>query len=159
MSFFSPLIIYALLFVAGVTGIVGCWQLPFLDDRGIPGPGFFPIVLGIAISILSMIQLIGVFVSRNELDKSIDKSALKRIIMFYALLFILTILISQYIGLLPSLGIFTSVALCVWGDNIKIVKSIVISIVFMVIIYFSFSKLLKVNFPMGELFEAYFRGW
>jgi len=69
--------------------------------------------------------------------------------------------IGMHVILLETAGYVLAATVCFWGvayafGSRKILKDLLISLIFAVIVYFSFSKGLNINLPSG-IFEGIFK--
>jgi putative tricarboxylic transport membrane protein len=118
--------------------------------RGIPGPGFLPVIIGIAMLLLS-ISLIITAVRKAQRNKAPDSTAKKLINLKMAA----TVLgLALYIFLTKPLGyIFSTFIFCViqfhfWGDY-KWYKTLLLSLVFTLAMYFIFVHWIGIPLKAG----------
>jgi hypothetical protein len=136
-------------FILGILIIVGSSKLEYVRN-GLPGPGFFPLWLGIIIALLALGLIITSFL-KNKKSKDdffeITKKELNKVIIIIGSS-VLCIFFTQIIGLIPSLGLMTGAIAFLLGENrLKVVISL--TILTPIVLYLIFVVGLKVHMPMG----------
>lgn len=118
-----------------------------------PGPGFFPLILGIALSFLSLAILIGAILAKPEENRSLRKlwAGLSWPKMFYTIgvLLIYPIILDMVGFLLTTLFILT--LLCIGIEPKRWKLGIALSILASVCSYVLFDWILQVQLPRGLL--------
>ena len=103
--------------ILGITGIIGGLVIVYLSNmqnmpflvRGMPGPGFFPIVCGIAISLCGAWLILDNYlkIRRKQDEKELEKNLLnKEELINFAVLIgtaYAVIFLTDWLGLLPSI--------------------------------------------------------
>lgn len=138
-------------FILGILIIVGSSKLEYVRN-GLPGPGFFPLWLGIIIAFLALGLIITSFF-KNKKSKDdffeITKKELNKVIIIISSS-VLCIFFTQIIGLIPSLGLMTGAIAFLLGENrLKVIISL--TILTPIVLYLIFVVGLKVRMPMGLL--------
>ena len=121
------------------------------------GPGFFPMVCGIAIIVCGILLLLELNrraktdeAEAAEMEKGVlDPRELRNLLVF-AVLGIGVLLLSKYIGLLTSLGLCVIAYLKIQGKD-SWLKSIIIGVCMVVFLYLVFVLFLHVPVPKGPL--------
>ncbi len=124
------------------------------------GPGFFPMVYGIAIIVCGILMLLELNTQNRraktdeaetaEMEKGVlDPRELRNLLVF-AVLGIGVLLLSKYIGLLTSLGLCVIAYLKIQGKD-SWLKSIIIGVCMVVFLYLVFVLFLHVPVPKGPL--------
>src|SRR5699024_8086845 len=135
-------LIIFLLFVSGTFLINSMLTLP-LYNRGVLGPGFFPVMIS---TILILLLLLSLIISLKKLKKNTNDSTKPRVskkTKFKRLNFVIVLLGSvaliNVLGMLASLGIFLFVGL-LFVEKLTWVKSLQFSLGMVLFIYFVFDK-------------------
>ena len=140
----GELIAAAALFASGLFFVWQSASLPF-GRVGLPGPGFFPFVLGIVLSALAL--AIGVQIWREHpADEHIALGHRDVLIVFAAL--IGTCLGFERLGAYASLGLFTAVCL-VLVARMSLVRAVLSAALGMVAVWAVFNVALGVVLPTG----------
>jgi putative tricarboxylic transport membrane protein len=137
----------------GVLFVVGSLRFSVWDRYG-PGPGFFPLVLGIMFSILSLLLFISKIVDKGREggiaeEDSLRFPAIKKTVLYLCLLLCFGFLFEHLGFLLTILFFMTGVLVSFSRRSIKL--SLIISILTSVTTYLLFVKLLDVPLPGGIL--------
>jgi hypothetical protein len=137
-------------FLFGVSFIIGSLSYPTWDRYG-PGPGFFPLLLGVLFSILSLFLLIGSISRQEEGDKkrSGSHSAALRTV-FYLLVLFGFYFFFERLGFLLTVFFFMTGVLYLFGKR-SIRTSLSVSVLATLFAYLIFVKLLSVSLPPGIL--------
>lgn len=121
------------------------------------GPRFFPIMLGILIIALSILSILS-----NLMKKKVEASpvinqatqakgrGLTQVILSFGLLILWTILNSM-LGFVVTTFLLTIALMYIIGNR-SIVKMVIVSIVFTVLLYLAANYLLQLTVPTGILF-------
>jgi hypothetical protein len=137
----------------GVLFVIGSLRFSVWDRYG-PGPGFFPLLLGIVFSVLSLLLFITKIVGKETeaalaLGDSLQFAAVKKTALYLCLLVCFGFLF-EYLGFLLTILFFmTGVLVSLSKRSIKL--SLAISILTSVTTYLVFVKLLGVPLPGGFL--------
>ena len=136
-------------FLFGGAFIIGSLSYPTRDRYG-PGPGFFPLLLGVLFSALSLLLFVG-SVARKEEDKKEGGSQLPilRPVLYLCVLFGFYFLFEQ-LGFILTLFFFMTGVLFLFGRR-SIRFSLSISVLATFFAYIIFVKLLSVPLPPGIL--------
>lgn len=124
------------------------------------GPGFFPVVCGVAIIGCGILMLLELNTQTHkartneteaeEMERGLlDPRELRNLLVF-AILGIGVLLLSKYIGLLTSLGLCVIAYLKIQGKD-SWLKSIIIGVCMVVFLYLVFVLFLHVPVPKGPL--------
>jgi hypothetical protein len=142
-----------------LTGIIFAWQAALLDlgQVGLPGPGFFPLVLALLLAIFSAaIALEGWLSSAKDGAKDRAKETAKdeplefghpQVLITFAALLAVPILFEP-LGALIALGLLSAVLL-VFIARLSPLLAIVWSAVGMAASWYLFEELLGVRLPTG----------
>jgi hypothetical protein len=145
-DFFSSLFF----FLFGILFVIGSLSHPTWDRYG-PGPGFFPFILGILFSTLSLLLLIRSIVKQEERDKQGGGSqALTLRTLFYIIALFAFYFLFERLGFLLTLFFFMSGALYLFGKR-SMRSSLSISVLATLFAFLIFVKLLGVPLPAGIL--------
>lgn len=126
-------------------------KLPFIQENGAIGAGFFPIIFTVLTMILMIIYL-GALIMKKE--KYVKKENNKNVILtqFYlAIILTLSMVIAIYFGLLAMIGLFLLISF-VLIEKLSWKKSIIFSVITTACIFVIFDIWLGLNFPAG-IFE------
>ena len=141
------------LIVLGFVVIVGAARYSF-GTLGNPGPGFFPVVLGCLLVILSGTRFLRALMWRFAEGKEkkgvlffSDLSSAKRVGTIFASLLFLRFAF-PFLGLLPGLFIFSFLVMIALEPT-KWRKALVFSLIAAVGNYLLFSVWLQIEFPVG----------
>ena len=137
-------------FLFGVLFVIGSLNYPIWDRYG-PGPGFFPLFLGILFSTLSLLLLVGNIAKQEEGDKKRDGSQVSTLrTVFYIFALFAFYFFFERLGFLLTLFLFMSGALYLFGKR-SLRSSLSISVLATFFAYLIFVKLLSVSLPSGIL--------
>ena len=150
MAFYSELIVITTFITASIIAVMGTKHFA-LYQNGLPGPGLWPVSLGILLIVLCIINFREHLKTKPESDKEIEKESLKRLILFALLLVGMSIFGTSIIGMLPSLAIFLFVSLIIWYKS-SVRFSIVITLLLILVFGVALDWGANIQFPMG-LFE------
>jgi putative tricarboxylic transport membrane protein len=140
----GELIAAAALFVSGIFFVWQSASMPF-GRVGLPGPGFFPFVLGIALSLLALV--IGVQIWREHpAGDHVDLGHRDVVIVFAALLG--AALGFERLGAYATLGMFTMLVL-VLVARVPLLRAALAAAVGMVAVWAVFNVALSVQLPIG----------
>lgn len=139
--------------ISGVIGIVTfVLTLSFPNySRGsnVPGPAFFPRILGILFLIIAVIQICKSCVKKDYETKEIIEIDYKKMAILIGLFIF-------YIGLLNLLGFFiTTIAFLLVLQKVlgvKLKTNIIVTVIIVLLIFLIFNKLFAVSLPSGILF-------
>lgn len=155
-------------YVLGILGILGgaliIWlafvQKLAFTKKGFPGPGFFPIMCGIAIVLCSILLMLeNRSQAKKEASAAAEKKELEKNIINHTELknFAVTIgvswavvLATRFIGLLPAISIAVIVLLRVLGKE-KYKLSVLVGAGTYVALFLIFDMFLHVPLPLGML--------
>jgi putative tricarboxylic transport membrane protein len=137
-------------FLFGVSFIIGSLSYPTWDRYG-PGPGFFPLLLGVLFSALSLLLLIRSVARQEEGDKKEGGSQfpILRAVVYLFVLFGFYFFFER-LGFILTLFLFMSGVLYLFGRR-SIRSSLSISVLATFFAYLVFVKLLSVPLPPGIL--------
>ena len=137
-------------FLLGVSFIIGSLGYPTWDRYG-PGPGFFPLLLGVLFSALSLLLLIGSVSKLKEGDKKgIGSHSAGAQTAFYLLVLFGFYFVFEWLGFLLTVFLFMAGVLYLFGKR-SIRSSLTISVLATFFAYLIFVKLLSVSLPSGIL--------
>ena len=125
-------------------------QLPTRPDQADPGPGFFPILVGLALILFALIELSREYrFNVGDADEPlIDRENLDKIAPPM-------IIIALYIILMPFLGFFIDSILFLivlyWYSGVHSNHSIPISIGVAVIVFYIFKRIFRIPLPENVL--------
>jgi putative tricarboxylic transport membrane protein len=147
-------------FLLGGFSILGSLKYPFWDRYG-PGPGFFPLVLGIAFTLLCVLLLgktVGVYFRlREDQSRQSESSAFVDKGRFAMVLcsFLCFYLLFEPLGFLLTVFIYLFGVLLFLGKrSFKVALSV--SVLSSVFVYLAFVYALEVQLPLGVLREFVF---
>jgi putative tricarboxylic transport membrane protein len=137
----------------GLLFIIASFGFSIWDRYG-PGPGFFPLFLGVIFFILSLLLFIVKALSKQEGESlaeqdSLRFSAIKRTVLYLGLLVCFSLLFERLGSLLTIL--FFIAGVLIWLGKRPIMQSLTISILTSVFTYVVFVRLLGVPLPGGIL--------
>lgn len=119
--------------------------LPFISKYTI-GPGFFPVIIGSGIAIISLIIIIKEFLLKNNNDKPfIELIGIKRIGIYFGAI-IIVLLLSEIIGLIVTLILFMIIVFR-FIEGYKWVTCIKVAVICNIIFYILFEIWLGVPLP------------
>ncbi|HEY4553774.1 MAG TPA: tripartite tricarboxylate transporter TctB family protein [Bacillaceae bacterium] len=117
-------------------------------SKGIPGSGFFPQIIGVALVILTGFDLIKHY--RENKSEAADRIGLKEMLMQVAIC-TLYIFLFNMLGAILSTILFTIATLLLFNKG-KWKQNIVIGLAVPLVIFFLFEYLLQTGLPKG-IFE------
>jgi hypothetical protein len=134
--------------VLAAIGILFAWQSSLLDlgDFALPGPGFFPLVLGLALAGLGVVIGIECWLRRD--GGSIELGHRDVLIVFVAMLAVAPLF--EPLGALPTLGLFGAVLLCLIART-RVAVAAVAALAAMAACWYFFQVLLGLQLPAGPL--------
>lgn len=140
--------------IIGVIFFIGSFNYSIWERYG-PGPGLFPLILGIIFSILSFsLFLTSLFRKERKEDELIESEPLNLFAINRTIIYLCTILCFYFLfdrlGFLLTILIFMLGTLILFGEK-SIKFSFLISILTSLGIYFLFVRLLGVPLPGGIL--------
>ncbi len=130
-----------------LTGLIFAWQASLLDlgHIGLPGPGFFPLVLGgLLVVLAALIAIEGRLASFK--DEPLEFGHPQVLITFAALLAVP--LLFELVGAYITLGLLSAVLLVLIA-RVSVLLAIVCSAVGMAACWYVFGELLGVRLPIG----------
>jgi hypothetical protein len=138
------------IFVAALLAVIGlvfAWQASLLDFGGfeLPGPGFFPLVLGIAVVALSTLIAIEGFRGAGE-GEAIELGHRDVLIVFAAMVAVAALF--ERLGAYLSLGLFGAVLLVVIA-RVSVPLAVLSAGVAMAACWYFFQVLLGLQLPLG----------
>jgi len=128
-------------------GLIFAWQASLLDlgQIGLPGPGFFPLVLAVLLVVFSVaIAIEGRRASSR--DEPLEFGHVQVLITFAALLAVP--ILFELIGAYITLGLMSAVLL-VFIARVSLLLAVVSSAVGMAACWYLFGELLGVRLPIG----------
>lgn len=132
-----------------LVGLISSFELDFFSG-GTIGPGLMPQMISILLLILILAQAVVVMKGKKEeKDPVTQGSTFKKHILLIALI-ICTLLFAEKIGLLLSLGILIFLA-SFFIEKLSLIKTIVFTLVTMIMLYLIFVQWLGINLPLGIL--------
>ena len=133
--------------VLAAVGLVFVWQASLLDLGGIglPGAGFFPLVLGGALAALAVVICVACLGNRAD-DKSVELGHRDVLIVFAALLAIP--LLFEPLGAYGTLGLFGA-ALLVLLARTPVWLAVAAAVIAMATCWYFFQVLLGLQLPDG----------
>ncbi|MCM3653339.1 tripartite tricarboxylate transporter TctB family protein [Metabacillus litoralis] len=143
----SEILVAVIIFLVAFIFLIQSLSLPYNSEIG-PGPGFFPLWLSGILLIVSCIyiyQAIKKVKEKEEFQWFSDKQALKKILYILGTLILFVLLIS-FLGFLFTSTIFLFLLLV---KEYKWYKSLMISIIVTLIVYWVFGTLLDVALPVS----------
>ncbi|MGD1833077.1 MAG: tripartite tricarboxylate transporter TctB family protein [Sphaerochaetaceae bacterium] len=134
--------------ILGLYVIVAASQFPEGAD-GVPGPGFFPVILGIMIILLSVLQLFNTRKDKDDDTKFMNEGT-RRVLISCAI--IIGYLVGmEVLGFIISTPIFLFSIM--WYFSVRKISTLIsIPLVSTGILYFVFLKFLSVSLPTGLFF-------
>lgn len=149
-----PLISYLFFLLVSVCYLFGAFKLPF-GTAAQPGSGFFPLLTGIALSIITSVLVVTSFLrfSKNTDVKMKEFPAgndLYRVVTLI-IVFIFFALLLKWTGFVFCSFFTLAITFKVFGLK-DLHKIFIISLIFSICFFFFFSSLLEVPLPVGTLF-------
>ena len=131
------------------TGLVFAWQASLIDlgDLGLPGPGFFPLLLGVTVVFLSAV-VSGRLVLAPATGEPVAFGHRDVLIVLAALLAVP--LLFEPLGAYLTLGVFGAVLLVTLA-RCSIVLAVAAAATAMAACWYFFQVLLGLSLPMGPL--------
>jgi uncharacterized membrane protein YedE/YeeE len=132
-----------------LTGLIFAWQASLLDlgHIGLPGPGFFPLVLGGLLVFLSALIAIESRLPSFK-DEPLEFGHPQVLITFAALLAVP--LLFELVGAYITLGLLSAVLLVLIA-RVSVLLAVVCSAVGMAACWYLFGELLGVRLPIGPV--------
>ncbi|HLR69230.1 MAG TPA: tripartite tricarboxylate transporter TctB family protein [Virgibacillus sp.] len=123
-------------------------ELPFYESEGLPGAGFFPRFISGILILLTLYHVILLFFKSDKQEKRQWHKAViaKQIVVFMFL--ILTLILTNVIGMLPAIGIFMFILLT-FMQKIQWLKALLFTILVIIIMYATFVLWLNISLPKG----------
>ena len=143
-----------------VTGVAFAWGATTytVGEGARMGPGYFPLVLGILLSLIGLFVVFEALVVETEDGEKIGKAAWKPLffIIFSNIIFGICIGGLPKIGI-PAMGLIVGIFALVFvaaqaGEEFKAKEVFILSIVLAVMSYVAFILLLKLQFPVWPSF-------
>jgi hypothetical protein len=133
--------------VLAAVGLIFVWQASLLDFGGLdlPGPGFFPLVLGLLVFALAV--LIGIEVWRDAGEGGTVELGHRDVLIVLAALVTVAALFEP-LGAYLSLGLFGAALLVVLA-RVSVPLAIAAACVAMVVCWYFFQVLLGLQLPRG----------
>jgi putative tricarboxylic transport membrane protein len=133
--------------VLGAVGLLFAWQASFLDFGGfdLPGPGFFPLVLGVLVFAFAV--LIAIEVWRGATESETVELGHRDVLIVLAALVVVAALFEP-LGAYLSLGLFGAVLLVVLA-RVSVPLAIASAAVAMLACWYFFQVLLGLQLPPG----------
>jgi hypothetical protein len=133
--------------VLAAIGFVFAWQASLIDfgDFGLPGPGFFPLMLGLLIFVLAAIIGVRLWL-REDSDEPVDLGHRDVLIVFAAMLAVP--LLFEPLGAYVTLGSFGAVLLVLIARSSLVIAGLA-AIVGMAACWYFFQVALGLQLPMG----------
>jgi putative tricarboxylic transport membrane protein len=130
-----------------VVGLVFVWQASLLDFGGfdLPGPGFFPLVLGVLVFAFSAVIALEDFRGAGE-GETVELGHRDVLIVFAALVAVAALF--EPLGAYLSLGLFGAVLLIVLA-RVSVPLAVMAACVAMVACWYFFQVLLGLQLPLG----------
>lgn len=139
---------FTFLFIISTLFFIYSFALPFYSETGVFGSGFYPRWISGALLLLTGYYLIKLMINKvNEAKKEGDKHVIINQIILVISLFI-SFGLMYVIGLLPSAIVFMLFTL-VWIQKIPWIKSIILTIVTISVLFGVFDYWLNIPFPKG----------
>lgn len=135
--------------VLAITGLLFTWQAALIDfgDFALPGPGFFPLVLGVLVSVLAVVIAAGDW-SRISSRETIALGHSDVLIVFAASLAVPPLF--EPLGALETLGLFGA-ALLVLIARCSLLTAGLSATIGMVACWFFFEWALQLQLPIGPV--------
>ena len=135
-----------------VVAIINTSNLPMFDTMGIPSARLWPVVCAVLVLILSAVNLIELIPQLKTIDRSVDPKKLRRVALFYLLLFLFSVFLSNNLGFFTSMVLFLFLSLLLW-NKIPWARCIPVSIGLPAVMWLICAYILKMaQFPRGLLF-------
>lgn len=135
-----------------VAAIINTSNLAMFDAQGIPSARLWPVVCAVLVLIISAINLIELIPQLKTIDRAVDPKKLRRVALFYLLLFVFSVFGSKYLGFFTSMAIFLFVSLLLW-NRIPWARCIPVSIGLPAVMWLICAYILKMaQFPRGLFF-------
>lgn len=120
------------------------WLLSF-GDLGVPGPGLFPFVLGIALFVVALL-IAAEEMRRDDYATTVEIGHRNVIVVFVALVVLSALF--ETAGAYATLGVMTAVLLRMLA-RVTILTAVLASALGMVLVWVAFKVLLGVQLPVG----------
>ena len=138
------------LWAAGVlaaTGLLFVWQASMLDlgHVGLPGPGFFPLALGLLLAAFAIVVGVGCWRASAE-SELVELGHPPVMIAFVALLMVP--LLFEFLGAYLTLGLL-SISLLVFIARLSLLVSAACTAVGLAACWYLFQELLGLRLPLG----------
>jgi len=140
----AGVIVAVALAATGIFFVSQSWQLSF-GDFGVPGPGVFPFVLGITLTILA-IAIVAEELRRADGGATVEFGHRDVIVVFSALLVLSALF--ETAGAYATLGLMTAVLLRMLA-RVSLVTAVLSAAVGMALVWVVFKILLGVQLPAG----------
>lgn len=149
MEYYSEGLLTFFCMLTGAVAVMGSLKLPMFEGN-IPAAGIWPVVLGSILVLLCLGNLAELKGVSKSADKTIDKDGVRRLLLSTSLFYGMTLIMTEIIGLLPTLSIYLAVSLYIWYE-LKPLKAAIIGVCSGVIVFLVFTELLSMQFPWGLL--------
>jgi putative tricarboxylic transport membrane protein len=128
-------------------GLVFAWQAAQLDLGGIglPGPGFFPLLMGA--SLIALATMIAIHLLRDRADDGAVEFGHRDVLIVFGASIAVPLLIEP-LGAYATLGLFGAVLLMLIA-RVSVVISVIAAAIAMVACWFFFQVLLGLQLPDG----------
>jgi hypothetical protein len=131
----------------GLTGALFVWQSSLLDlgHVGLPGPGFFPLVLAVSVIVLAIAIGLDSWLSRTK-DERI--ALLHRDVLIVMAASLAVPLVFVDLGALATLFVFAA-AILVFVTRVRLLTAVASAAAFVTACWILFQALLGLQLPMG----------
>lgn len=152
-----PMVVAALVVAIGAAAFIGSRSLGYWDDLG-PGPGFFPLWLGVLLVLLGLIWFCQELRARLRPELASEPATDEEETPDYSLPTVLAILVSlcvlaaclEPIGYQVSMLVFLLFHLLVVGRR-GLLQSLVIAVIGSFGVFYAFTRLLTVPLPVSSI--------
>jgi putative tricarboxylic transport membrane protein len=135
--------------VLGLLFGIGSLRYPVWDQYG-PGPGFFPLLLGVFLGLLSLSFFLGKIIRGRDSGSESFRFPNLRKVMPYLGALLCFYLLFNLLGFLLTIFFFMSGVLILIGKR-SVKLSLSIAVVSSLFVYLIFIKLMSVSLPVGIL--------
>jgi putative tricarboxylic transport membrane protein len=139
----SPLFFFCL----GVAFSIGSLRFSIWDQYG-PGPGFFPLVIGVLVAVLSLAHFLQRIINKDNPAGALFRSSSKRKVIAYLMALVCFYFLFNSLGFLITIFLFMSAVPIVMGKK-SLKLSISVGIFSVIFVYLIFIKLMSVPLPAG----------
>ena len=115
MVLIGRVVILALTVIFAIVAIFNTSNLAIFDNQGLPSARLWPLVCAALVLIIAAVNLAELIPELKSIDRSVEPKKLKRVGLFYVLLFVFSVFLSNYLGFFTAMAAFLFISLVLWN--------------------------------------------